>query len=70
MLGIRPMLTLVEINRALDRFGVAAFVPRTRRPPADGDRPMHLRWVPGEQGAEPDETVIEVVASARTAGAA
>jgi len=64
------MLTLGDINRALDRFGVAAFVPRTRRPPADGDRPMHWRWPPGEQDAEPGETVIEVVAPARTAGAA
>jgi|SRR5947199_1660333 len=27
------MLTLTDINRALDRLGVAAFIPRTRRQP-------------------------------------
>jgi len=27
------MLTLTDINRALDRLGVEAFIPRTRRQP-------------------------------------
>jgi len=46
------MLTLTDINRALDRLGVEAFIPRTRRQPivrVDGatPAPSAAGFIPG-----------------------
>ena len=49
------MLTLKDINRALDELGLAAFVPRTRRG-------LEVAIVVEPPIAEPDGDVIDVVA--------
>jgi hypothetical protein len=56
LLRIRRVLTLRDINRALDELGVGAFVPRTRR----GRSAVTIVMV-NEPRPEPRDAVIELV---------